>query len=95
MACEVSRRPREGSPLIPGLIWRFALPCYFGQCHWQLQPSCVHLSPSVVKRCVKRRLSPVHNGCARSRSEGRVSNNTTACSLASICSKEWRAQLVR
>ena len=44
---------------------------------------------------MKRRLSPVHNGCARSRSEGRVSNNTTACSLASICSKEWRAQLVR
>ena len=29
MACEASRRVREGSPLLPGLIWRFCSPFGF------------------------------------------------------------------
>ena len=29
MACEASRRSREGSPFIPGLIWRFCSPWFF------------------------------------------------------------------
>ena len=32
MACEASRRPREGSPLILGLIWRFFSPSVFCLC---------------------------------------------------------------
>ena len=47
MACGASGRPREGSPLIPGLIWRFCSPSGFCLCHWQLQPSCAHLPLSV------------------------------------------------
>ena len=35
-------RSWEGSPLIPGLIWRFCSPSGFCLCHWQLQPSCAH-----------------------------------------------------
>ena len=75
MACEASRRPREGSPLIAGLILVFLLSLFFALCHWQLQPSCVHLSPSVVKRCEKRSLSPAHNGCEHSSCDVRVSSS--------------------
>ena len=41
MACEASRRVREGSPLLPGLIWRFCSPsgfaCAIGNCSLEVR----------------------------------------------------------
>ena len=65
MACEASRRAREGSPLIPGLNCAIFLPFFF--CSLPLAIAAGVTVAICGESCEKRSLSPVHNGCARSR----------------------------
>ena len=52
MVCEASRRSREGSPLIPGLIWRFCSPSGFAMCHWHCSLARTP-RPYLLRQCVK------------------------------------------
>ena len=81
---EASRRSREGSPLLPGLIWRFCSPsgfaCAIGNCSLEVRTTRYLLRDSV--RSEVRLASKQLQGSELC--EGRVSSSTESLQAASL-----------
>ena len=92
MACEASRRPREGSPLIPGSIWRFCSPSGFCLCHWGNCSPATHSCRYLLREFLRvEALLTLKQLQALALCEGRVSSSADHLQPAALQSAERRA----